>query len=619
MLVYDLEIGKKDFLIGIYNGKDFIQIHNDYKAAKAFYEEHLEDIWIGYNSTNYDSIILKLILLEYPIEKIHECSDKIVKNGNNAKKIINSAHGLYNFKLYDIDIMNVLKLHNSLKELEGYLGISINETTVSFELDRPWTEEETEEMKEYNRHDLRATWAYACIAKETIQAKIMLLKEYNLPKKYISLTNAQLTAEILGAQYTKFTDGLDTYDINTAPIEINKYEECVKFFTDMPEMDEKANKDVMIANCPHTIACGGLHGALESYFYEGEMWMLDVASYYPNMMINFNLTPRSQKDPNAFKNLVHRRMDIKASIKKYKAEGKEKEAKHAKTLSNILKLPINTVSGCMKASFSKLYDQKHNNYMCITGQLLLIDLIEHLEPYCKLIQSNTDGILIIPYDKEACDRETKNWETKTGLIMEKTIANKVYQKDVNNYILLTKDGKIKVKGGYVAQYYNDEGGETNIRRNLEIIDKAIVDFLLYNIPVEKTITNPTNPVLKYQIIKKLGSMYNDPILEHDKNINLPNKCNRIFANKDTSYGKVKKRKTGKDTWDDVEGLPEHCLIYNDSIEDMMIRDFDIDLDWYINLAKKKIVDYILTTQEQTKGKKKDLEVDWKNTLIKLGR
>ena len=364
----------------------------------------------------------------------------------------------------------------------------------------------------------------------------------------------------------------------------------------------------------------GLHGALDNYFYEGEMWMVDVASYYPNMMINFNLTPRSQKDPNAFKNLVQRRMDIKNSIKQYKAEGKEKEAKHAKTLSNILKLPINTVSGCMKASFSKLYDQKHNNYMCITGQLLLIDLIEHLEPYCKLIQSNTDGILIIPYNKEMCDIEIKNWEQKTGLFMEKTVATKIFQKDVNNYIMLNEDGKIKVKGGYVAQYYNDEGGETHIRRNLEIIDKAIVDFLLYNIPVEKTITNPNNLVLKYQIVKKLGSMYNDPILEFKDDIkSLPNRCNRIFANSDYNYGKVKKRKNGKDTWDNVEGLPDHCLVFNDNIKDLTIREFNLDLDWYINLAKQKIVDYVLLPEEKTKGKKKDLNIDWHNTLIKLGR
>lgn len=620
MLVYDLEIGKYDWLVGVYNGKEYTQIHNDYEAMTKFYEEHQEDIWIGYNSADFDCIILKLILLEKIPEAIFEYSQRIIKS-HDAGKTIKKTFNMYNMKLYDLDLMPTLKLFASLKELEGYLGWSIHETTVSFDLDRPWTEAELEEMKTYNRHDLDATWAYANIAKDTISARIMLIKEYNLPKSMISSTNAQITAEILGAEYTKFTDGKDPYDIKTAPIELNKYKECADFFTTMPEMDEKAKKELMIADCPHTVACGGLHGALLSYFYIGKMWMVDVASYYPNMMLNFNLTPRSQKDPNAYRNLVERRMKVKSSIKTLKAEGKDSEAKHAKILSNILKLPINTVSGCMKAPFSKLFDQKHNNYMCITGQLLLIDLIEHIEPYCKLIQSNTDGILIIPIDEEACDKEIKYWEDKTGLFMEKTVALKVYQKDVNNYAMLTEDGSIKVKGGYVGQYYNDEGGENHIRRNLEIIDKAIVDFLLYNKSVEETVKNPMNPLIKYQIVKKLGSMYNDPVLEKDGDyIPLPNRCNRVFATVDTSFGKVKKRKTGKDTWDNVEGLPEHCLIYNDSIKDMIVRSMDeLDLDWYVNLAKSKIVDYVLETSEKTRGKKKSLEVDWSNVLKKLGR
>lgn len=377
MLVYDLEIGAHNFLVGAYDGKTFTQLDNTQRdEIIKFYEAHIEDIWAGWNSANYDSIIFKLILLGYTPEAIFEKSNSIIGkgliDGSIAKKSIKNANDLWNFKLYDLDLMNVLKSHNSLKELEGYLGTSINETTVDFELDRPWTPQELEEMKEYNRYDLKATWEYMLICKETIKAKIMLIQKYNLPKKYISMTNAQLTAEILGAKYMNFDDGLATYDPNTAPIEINKYKECVEFFTSMPQMDESAKKNVMIAGCPHTIACGGLHGALDSYFYEGEMWMLDVASYYPNMMINFNLTPRSQSDPTAFKSLVAERMG-------YKKAGN-------KTMANILKLPINTVSGCMKAKFSKLFDEKHNNYMCITGQLLLIDLIEHIEPYCELIQ-----------------------------------------------------------------------------------------------------------------------------------------------------------------------------------------------------------------------------------------
>lgn len=120
MLVYDLEIGMRDWLVGTYDGKEFTQIHNDYEAMKEFYEKHAEDIWIGYNSANYDSIILKLILLNKPQNDIFEYSNKIVR-GENVKNSLKKAYNLHNIKLYDMDLMNVLKLFNSLKELEGYL------------------------------------------------------------------------------------------------------------------------------------------------------------------------------------------------------------------------------------------------------------------------------------------------------------------------------------------------------------------------------------------------------------------------------------------------------------------------------------------------------------------
>lgn len=341
------------------------------------------------------------------------------------------------------------------------------------------------------------------------------------------------------------------------------------------------------------------------------------------MMINFNLTPRSQKDPNAFKELVHKRIAAKhkvAEAKKNHTEDQLTPMEHA--MPNALKLPINTVSGCMKAKFSKLYDERNNNWMCITGQLLMVDLIEHLEPYCKLVQSNTDGIVIIPYNHRKCDEIIQHWMDKTGLVLEKTVANAIYQKDVNNYVLLNENGSIKVKGGYVAQYFNDDTWYWSVRRNLEIIDKAIVDFLIYDTPVEETIVNPENNILKYQIVKKLGGMYTDPMWEIDGKLTpLPNRCNRIFPAKDKKYGKVKKRKWEKSTWDNVESIPEHCLVINDEIRGKTLADFidQIDTGWYIWLAKSKIADYILLPHEKTRGKKYDPDEDWANVLKKLGR
>ena len=57
---------------------------------------------------------------------------------------------------------------------------------------------------------------------------------------------------------------------------------------------------------------------------------------------------------------------------------------------------LNALSGGMKDETNPAYDPRNNNCMCINGQLMLLDLIEHLEviPGFELIQSNTDGLII---------------------------------------------------------------------------------------------------------------------------------------------------------------------------------------------------------------------------------
>ena len=87
------------------------------------------------------------------------------------------------------------------------------------------------------------------------------------------------------------------------------------------------------------------------------------------------------------------------------------------------------------------------------------------------------------------------------------------------------------------------------------------------------------------------------------------------------YGKVKKRKDGKSTWDNVESIPDHCIVINENIRDKKLGDYkdELDLDWYIKAAKGRIIDYILPRHLKTRGKNYSFEEDWNNTLKVLGR
>lgn len=385
------EIFAHDYLVGIYDGKNYIQYwQDDFDKIKKDYEEHCNDIWVGHNSSNYDSILFRVILSGHSPEDVKKYSDRIIVD--KAGKTITRELGLNKIPLYDWDIM-FDKVTYSLKEAEGYLGLKIYETEVDFNLDRKLTDSERKQTEEYNRHDLYATWKEMEVQIPDIKIRCALIKEYNLPKSMISVTNQKITGEILEGQYKNFTDKQQPYDQSIAPIVLNnpEYHKALEMFTNCDEIDYKKKLKLNIAGIEHTIAIGGLHGARTHYHYKGEIWDVDVGSYYPNMMINFNLCSRAMKNPENFPKIVAKRLAIKKKVNTYLAEGKGDELTAVeKAMPYGLKVVVNTVSGAMKAKFSKLYDERNNNWMCITGQLLLIDLIEKLEPYMTLIQSNTD-------------------------------------------------------------------------------------------------------------------------------------------------------------------------------------------------------------------------------------
>ena len=403
MRTYDLEIFAHNFLVGIYDGQTYFQYWNeDIDKIHEHYEKHKEDIWVGHNSSNYDNILFKLILLNKSPEEVKAYSDAIITGsgemymeGKRRLRIDNSntnqmkrSLGLHKIQLYDWDILND-KVAYSLKQAEGYLGLPIYESNIDFNLQRGLTQEEKEETEKYNRSDLYATWLEMKEQLQSIKIRAALIAEYNLPKSMISATNQKITGEILEGEYTKYKDQQEPYKASIAPIEINnpEYRKALEMFTNCDKIDYKKSLKINIAGVEHTIAIGGLHGARTKYHYEGEIWDVDVGSYYPNMMINFNLCSRAMKNPENFPKIVEKRLAIKKKVNTYLAEGRADELSSVeKAMPYGLKLVVNTVSGAMKAKFSKLYDERNNNWMCITGQLLLIDLIEKLEPYMTLIQ-----------------------------------------------------------------------------------------------------------------------------------------------------------------------------------------------------------------------------------------
>ena len=539
-------------------------IINSPEELEALYKANIKEIWVGFNSRHYDQYILKAILCGFDPKKVN---DYIITKGNPGWKFSSLFR---QFPLWNYDVM--LNTDVGLKSFEGFMGNDIKETSVPFNIDRKLTPEEIAETVKYCKHDVEQTVQVFLKRTEEFNTMMYFIKHFGLSMDYISKTKAQLAAEILGGN----RKGADFDDEFQFPIldclHLNKYKHIAEWYANPENHDYSKKQDKQIvAGVEHTFAWGGGHGARAKYSADGVFLIIDVTAYYPSLQKKYHFGYRVMNHPENFE-FIH------DSNIAYKRKGDKKARQPFKIMDN-------AISGQMKQKSSALYDPMSNNSICINGQLLLLDLVEHIEPYCELIQNNTDGIIVklkdYEHDFDALDDVVYEWEQRTGMKMDfDTYIGTIYQKDVNNYLLIDrKTGAVKAKGGYVMKL-ND------LSYDLPIINKALVDYMIHGIPVRRTIME-CQDLREFQLVSRISSKYTH-ILYGDKPIK--EKCIRVFASNNPADPGVKKVHAVRKTTAKLTNSPEHCFIFNDDVKGVPVPD-KLDRQWYIDFANKRLSDF----------------------------
>lgn len=566
LLFYDYEVFEYDWLVVIIDpfNHEVIRIHNDGHTLHNYFDKHRSDIWVGYNNNHYDQYIHKAAIMGMNVKKVN---DFIIKDKRPGYAYSNAFE---NIKMINFDVM--MKNDGGLKSLEGYMGEDIRETSVPFDIKRPLTPEEIEESFGYCQWDVEKTIDVFLERKAEFDAAMGIIKAFNLPLSYIGKTNAQKVAKILGGNYGRIThDQFDFPIVET--LQLVKYAHLQKWYIHSRNYEEF--QTAMIAGIPHVLRWGGIHGAVGKiedgkakalpYHGTGIFIMADVTAYYPSLQILYGFGYRSMNNP---ENLAK----IHGENLRFKAMG-DKAARLP------YKIADNAISGQLKDPKSSLYDPRENNAVCVNGQLLLVDLIEKLEPYIELIQSNTDGILFkIPSWNvfDIIDDIVYSWENRTGMRMGFDYFTEIWQKDVNNYVAIDKNGNAKTKGAYVKEL-------GRLDYNLPIVNKALVDYMVKKIPIEKTI-NECDELIMFQMIFKLSSVY---WRTWHNGVFMAEKCHRVFASKnpdDTYIGKCKKEGA---TIERFANTPDHCFIHDECVKDLKVDD-RVDKQWYIDLTYKRL-------------------------------
>lgn len=558
MIFYDFEVFKSDWLVVLID-TDTRETHVVINSADELwdiYEKNKNNIWVGFNSRRYDQYILKGILCGFDPKELNDWIIEKDRGGWEFSRLLNTI------KLYNFDIMTGF---HGLKQLEAFMGNSIKESSVPFDIDRKLTPEEIAEVVEYCKHDVQQTMEVFMQNKAEFESHMGLLTAFNLPLEYINKTKAQLSAIILGASKKRHNDEFELRIPET--IKLDKYKYIQEWYEDLENRDYEKKLVVDVAGCEHIFAWGGLHGAKKKYHGKGIYIMADVTSFYPSLMIEYGFSSRNTENPKKYEEIYHKRIQ-------YKAE--------KNPLQLPLKLVLNGTYGAMKDQYNNLFDPLQCNNICVAGQLMLLDLIEKLEPYAELIQSNTDGILVKVYNDAGIEKVKEigqEWCDRTRMGLEYDIFTEVYQKDVNNYIIIAEDGSYKSKGAYVKKL-------NKLDYDLPIVNEALIKYFTKGIPVQKTIIE-CDELIKFQKVVKVSSKYLYAVHGNKK---LSERVLRVFASRSADDGTVFKIKS-LDRMEKIAGTPDRCFIINESVSGLKVPR-KLDKSWYVETALKRLTDFL---------------------------
>lgn len=497
--VLDIECYKNYFLAMFVDidtkRKVYFEMLNDVRNFRLPVLPPYPELIYTFNGWRYDRPMIQEALNGATCGELKSLSDKIIENNLMPWDI----HNNYD-KMNHVDIINVLPGIATLKIYGGRIGtrkiqdLPIHPSAII-------TKDQSTLLREYCVNDCIVTAELVEAVKPQLSLREKLGSEYGMDLR--SKSDAQIAETVITSEVTRLT-GRKVYEPNidykNSIIKVS----LPKFITDNAKGPVKELVDLVlseefkvkastgqvilpksiegrlvnIGDMKYKIGIGGLHSVDTpgSFKSDGVTTIkdIDVTSYYPSIILNSRLAPRHIGDVflNVYGSIVAKRLAAKKAGDKVTADA--------------LKITINGSYGKLGSQYSKLYDPELLITVTLTGQLALLMLIYEIGPF--VISANTDGIML-QYDRwmePLIKSKVIEWEHITGYRMEETEYRSVHRRDVNNYVAITTDNKLKVKG-----IFANEALDKN-PVNLIVFD-AIKQNLLGGTPIEDTIRSCTDP------------------------------------------------------------------------------------------------------------------------------
>ena len=496
MIILDCETYTNYFLLSMLDTTtnktiDFELYDNhpiDSKKLAAILRQHTT---IGFNSSNYDLPVIVAALRGDTNAQIKQLSDDII----NAPKVwpVLKKHKINIPQGFDhIDIMPIPIGQASLKIYGGRLHAPKMQD-LPIEPSALITPEQRETLRLYCHNDLQVTRILYEELKPQIALREQMSKQYGIDLR--SNSDAQIAENVIKHE-------LEAKDIDcTRPtVKIGtKYKYATPkhitfkspLFNDLVSMIERTdfvvNDNGQVAlpdelltkisfdGANYQLGIGGIHSCESAQTVIAQddecLFDIDVASYYPYLIIDGQYYPKhlTREFLTVYESIVNRRIEAKRNKDTVTADS--------------LKITVNGSFGKFGSKYSFLYSPDLLINTTITGQLTLLMLIEMITTAGGRVKSaNTDGIVILckRHNVQAIRDTVSLFELNTIFTMEYTEYRALYSINVNNYLAVKPDGKVKGKGQFASNSLAKN--PTNA-----ICVQAAIAYLTKQTPIKETI------------------------------------------------------------------------------------------------------------------------------------
>lgn len=570
----------------------------------------------GYNNKHYDDVIINYIIDYIDVMFRKSVYDITLSLFNLSQTIINLEDGniskikkwKYANYFESMDLLTMMfssKLRVGLKSMQITMQYqNVQEYSGDFGSFLP--KDKIDEMISYNINDVKSTYSLFnyLVKNGDIDLRLFIEQEYGFNAlsmdsvKFGETLIAKKVCEELHInkrQLEQMRSPMDNIPLKDVILPFIRYKNP-KFQEALEDMKKQVvssknrkpgeknyeNKFV-VSGVRYSIGVGGIHSLNEPRIYvpkEDEyLGHLDVASMYPSFIVRYGWFPRhlGKAGLAVYTQIYHERIQAKHSGQKQK--------------NLALKLTLNSVTGKMQQETSWMYDPFSVFKIRINGQLILLMLADLLLQHsCEIVQVNTDGVMFIAKKayKDAIMESVAKLEQLTKLSFEADSYEAFYQFAVNDYFGVV-DGfsqsrnpkLIEKKGMFITEPVLGKGLAPTI------IPEAVINYFVYNIPVEDTIRN-CNDIRKFlmsqRVDRKFKVEYDDKYIQ---------RINRWYASTNGCYlYTVDESKTPIKYSNLLKKSGVTILNY---IDDVSTKNRKINYPYYISEARK-IIDQLVCRQ-----------------------